>query len=489
MARVKKQTREDLLAKKRAAEKARRDRIKLNPEAHEKYKEKERERNRKRKDENKLVSINDMTPRQKRNQRRKWKINSKNFRDKQKRNVELQKKLAESTPPDSDSEASILVQDRPASPTPQHGRPLTRSKGGEEIAGIDMAGTSRQCDSPKSDVSSVQRRLRYNADKKLMLQKAKIIMLKKQNEMLRKRLTRSNNRLKKQKFKSPKSKAEHLLSDPYKKEDVKKNLIFAEVMKNNLTTNYENLKSNKEKQTFKENIDPAFKTLKKYKMLTGVKHKIARKVKARKNKSITKENIKEGIKLFFERDDNSRMAAGKKECITRNKEKKQKRYLQDSLNNLHKKFLVTHQYVVSYSFFCNCKPFWIVFPTDKDKDTCMCKLHENVTLLAQALWKNKIIQEKSSSEILAASVCNTYNINCLERACTQCRNKMPYIMEFNNSMELNYWKWESTSKEVTTKTGTKLIKITEKKRHTDSPKTVIDLLLNLLQKFYTHCNN
>lgn len=47
------------------------------------------------------------------------------------------------------------------------------------------------------------------------------------------------------------------------------------------------------------------------------------------------ERLQEKVKVFLERDDNSRTTAGKKETVTQNKIKKQKRFLGDSMVNLH----------------------------------------------------------------------------------------------------------------------------------------------------------
>lgn len=112
--------------------------------------------------------------------------------------------------------------------------------------------TSRNCDSPKSDaVSTVKRRLRYNTSKKLLWYKKQLCELRKQNETLRKRIFRTKN-VKKKHFDSPKAKVESLLSDPKKKEDVKKALVFAEIMKDNLATNNNKLKTHKEKKNSKK---------------------------------------------------------------------------------------------------------------------------------------------------------------------------------------------------------------------------------------------
>lgn len=49
------------------------------------------------------------------------------------------------------------------------------------------------------------------------------------------------------------------------------------------------------------------------------------------------------------------------------------------------------------------------------------------TILAQALWKNKIINKKSSSEVL--SVCSIHNIICLKSKYRVCVNKVPTVIE------------------------------------------------------------
>jgi len=62
-------------------------------------------------------------------------------------------------------------------------------------------------------------------------------------------------------------------------------------------------------------------------------------------------------------DINSRARAGKNETITRNKEKKQKRYLHDTVRNLHEKFCI-EKGMISYSAFCKPKVFWVVLAVD-----------------------------------------------------------------------------------------------------------------------------
>lgn len=100
---------------------------------------------------------------------------------------------------------------------------------------------------------------------------------------------------------------------------------------------------------------------------------------------------------FLERDDNSRITAGKKETITKNKKRMQKRILVQSMRTLHQKFRMEHPEVpISYSEFCKKQPFWIVKPTIKDRDTCLCKIHANLQFMEDRLFYHKVIKSANS---------------------------------------------------------------------------------------------
>ncbi|CAH1999971.1 unnamed protein product [Acanthoscelides obtectus] len=96
-----------------------------------------------------------------------------------------------------------------------------------------------------------------------------------------------------------------------------------------------------------------------------------------------KKRVEEIIHKFYEDDNNSRCAAGKKECITREKIKKQKRYLLDSLKNLHQKFYNTSLMKIGYNYFCKLRPFWVVVPKLTDRDTCATCKRSADQLIAQ----------------------------------------------------------------------------------------------------------
>ena len=76
----------------------------------------------------------------------------------------------------------------------------------------------------------------------------------------------------------------------------------------------------------------------------------------------------------------------------------QYRFLVDTLQNTHRRLLgESPEQRISYSLFCHLCPFWVVNPTISERDTCMCKLHKNLSFVAVKLsqW---VTEEKEMDE-------------------------------------------------------------------------------------------
>ena len=87
-------------------------------------------------------------------------------------------------------------------------------------------------------------------------------------------------------------------------------------------------------------------------------------------------------------DDVSRATAGKKETVTFQKRKMQKRILLDTKQNFYLPFLKENPDVkCHYSYFAKHKPFYVVPPSIDGRETCMCKLHANITFMRVAYNK------------------------------------------------------------------------------------------------------
>ena len=127
----------------------------------------------------------------------------------------------------------------------------------------------------------------------------------------------------------------------------------------------------------------------------------------------TAERIVRSVKHFLEEDRNSIMVPGKRDTIIRFKQKKQKRYITDSLKNLHLKYVKEANMNISYSLFCRMRPFWIVQPklSDRDtcmciiQDTCMCIIHENAKLKVQKLKQLRGLEDSNLDEIAKPLCC------------------------------------------------------------------------------------
>lgn len=72
---------------------------------------------------------------------------------------------------------------------------------------------------------------------------------------------------------------------------------------------------------------------------------------------------------------------------------------------------------VSYAFFCRVRPFWVVPPTDRDRETCQCKTHENLQFMADKLFRLGISKSRNIEEM---SDCNTSK-TCAYGDCSECK--------------------------------------------------------------------
>ncbi|KAL0870129.1 hypothetical protein ABMA27_006283 [Loxostege sticticalis] len=215
-----KKTREEKLAQARLHKRKKYEEIKNDPEKYAIQKEKERQRYLKRKEQNKIKSVAKMTPREKRLQRKKWNENSRRYLEKKKKERVIQQMLIDNSPPTSDREENVDADQDPLE-GPSHQS--------VELSNINC----KRCQ--KKD--KLIRRLRYSYKKeigKLKQEKEKVI---KEKEAMRKMLMRQINKQRKIQAKpSTGEKVDNLIKsiDEDKREEVKKKILFGEIIQNNL---------------------------------------------------------------------------------------------------------------------------------------------------------------------------------------------------------------------------------------------------------------
>nr|CAI5826632.1 unnamed protein product [Callosobruchus analis] len=460
-----KQSREEILKKKREAERARLLRIKSDPIKLAEYKEKERQKYLKKIERGQRKTINQMTDREKRSTRRKWREYSSSYRQKQAVAKNTENYIHETTPPLSDNEAHR-----------------------ENIPPL----SDRRLHEAKRR-SHKQRKLR---NKQIKQKDAMISLLKKKIKAQRqkyKRLREKTAQAKKVQV-SPKTRIENMAENPEHHKEVVKKAIFGEILKTQIDQNYEELKHNAEKATFKKAITG--KLVDKYKLWRYGSTAITYKKTGHNLTTFYKRNsqlmLQKMVQEFLEDDSNSRQTAGKKEFVTRKNIRKQRRYMLDTLRKLHQKFLKITAVDISYALFCRLRPFWIMPATLQNRNTCACIVHENIDLKLKALKRAKILSTADSHQkLLEMLCCNSYNEKCLERTCNDCCLKALLYMEFNNDNMILLEQWTNKREMITDHKTNKKRLVTKYKKETVQvlPRDLILKLEVELRTFFRHAFN
>lgn len=137
---------------------------------------------------------------------------------------------------------------------------------------------------------------------------------------------------------SPRSKTETLWKNQTVNDNVRKTLVFHHTMIKSIVEKYKNSKSQKHRQFISKVVSS--KLLKKYRLkkfaiihLPFDKNRMHSNLdtgldfrrRVQRNRCV--ERLQEKMKVFLERDDNSRATAGEKETVTRNKIKQEAQWV------------------------------------------------------------------------------------------------------------------------------------------------------------------
>lgn len=405
-----------------------RERLKQNVEKYAESKRKHREHYHKTK---RLVK--DLTPKEKKYANKIWKLRQREYRQR-KKNLQM---ILDVTPPSSpaSSVVNFRVQANQTPPAASPSSISSRKQGRKKV---------------KRDRSKL-----YKENKRL---REVIEKLKKKYEKYKKRSNRTKF------FKE---------SEINKKVNEKYTLLA-----NSIKERYTKIKSHKQKKLFKsiltnERIEKCRKKNELLRDVFGINREYATKVPVNNDPML----LRKKIHKFFLRDDISRATAGRKETVTRNGKKMQKRYLLDTMKSIYKDFKSENVGILcSYFYFTKNRPFYIVKPSVDARETCLCKIHANFAHKARALKKHGIIKTDNLNEIIQATVCNDRSKDCMYNVCKTCKNKK---MEYNQDKineTIKYYEW-IRKEERYEKDGKKLKKIKNVKEELSDDST------NFLQKF------
>uniref|UniRef100_A0A8D9AZZ8 Uncharacterized protein n=1 Tax=Cacopsylla melanoneura TaxID=428564 RepID=A0A8D9AZZ8_9HEMI len=367
------------LSMRKAQEKLRND-----PDKHEQVLQKRREAYKQKKDAGKTISIDKMNPRDKRTIRKNWKIASAKYREKKNEENQTQAFLDDNSPP----------------PSPQ---PQNYSLEGCQVE-VNIVNNYAEAGRKRSRKNREEKNIKIKElEKKLKKAEAEKKKLKKyKNKYYRLK----NNEVTPKADYTPRTKVSKLLKKTPVSNELRKKILFGEVISQQIQQNFADTNCKTKRALFQDVIGG--KVIEKYKfkryleVLTSKRRNTegySKQKRIKYHKSI--EELRRHVKEFLEQDISSRLTPGKKDTITRNKVKKQKRFLNDSLKNLHSKFVTQYRVYqhISYTLFCRLRPFWIIVPNAATRDTCLCKKHANMSLLVSKLKSLNMIDERTSAEV------------------------------------------------------------------------------------------
>lgn len=207
------------------------------------------------------------------------------------------------------------------------------------------------------------------------------------------------------------------------------------------------------------------------------------RLKPKGGKKLAKER-KLAVVSFLTRDENSRLLPGKKDTITKNKIKEQRRILTKPLTELHGLYNseMKKSLHLSYRQFARRRPFYVTEPKAKDRDTCACMDHENVHLLANKLYGRGLLKTKSISELLVMIVCDPKNKDCMDRVCAKCCFDEVEFPETESSSEVTWDQW----KRVTSTNGKRMFGNMVKQIYTGTIKDLMELFSQKLESLAIH---
>lgn len=443
---------------KAEAEKKRYAMIKNDPVLCEKQKEKERLKYQKKLQKRQIKPVAEMSEREHRRKMKQWRSNSKAYYDRKKTRNEATE--GEETKDGSSSTSTASNSHSELSRQQQHLQNLAKQRRRK----------------------NQNRVVRDNT--KL---KAKIQQLEKKVKTLQKREQRSKSR-ELVNNNDPRSRVDRIMKEGDKKV-ISKKLLLSESLIDTLKLEYKE----KNRRLIKNLLVKHMKSLKRYKLLNQyncLSPKLFSKRSVFKCRDFRMKKItaavQQDVKMFFESDDVSRMCPGKKDCVTVKKVKKQKRLLLDSLKNLHAKFCESSSYKIGYSTFCTLRPFWVRIPTVNERETCACKIHENIKFLVLAMYNAGVINKKDPKELSSYLCCDKNAVACLTRSCSECKGSLIPYMDFHQNEPLCYEQWKTVNEEYISKGKARTVKRTVKVRIQSTIVDCIDLLETEMIRYMKH---
>ena len=160
------------------------------------------------------------------------------------------------------------------------------------------------------------------------------------------------------------------------------------------------------------------------------------------------------------------------------------------MTHLHAKFTNENPTsIVSHSTFCSLRPFWIVQPSARDRETCLCKLHENGNLVISKLCQLQMLPDgcRSVETCVDNAICIQGTRHCYKRNCANCTGNLRISLDEDTAQTSVEWcQWETIDEKRQIKGKEVTIKRTIRVQHMGTIQELYDLFQHLLDKLCWH---
>ncbi len=278
-----------------------------------------------------------------------------------------------------------------------------------------------------------------------------------------------------------------------------KRALFQKIMLQQMRQRYEESCNEREKQAYVRIC--ASKLIMRYRMM-GLANEMlgisAKRMRSSSNMPVSKlrrtqvtskrRKFSEVVESHYCSDETSRMLPGKKDCITKNMVKKQKRVLCETMTIVYSKFLNKYPRLpISYTLFCRMRPFWVIKPTARDRETCLCMTHENMALKMGKLHALKVVSSARVNDVLEQVTCDITSKSCMYSECNVCKDDyVPPIKGVDVTTDVSWEQWKSVKEQRVINGEARQLTVTKKIQVQGTIDQLFDAVNQSMPKFKRH---
>lgn len=209
--------------------------------------------------------------------------------------------------------------------------------------------------------------------------------------------------------------------------------------------------------------------------LPALSPRLFQDVKGPRSRIVSTENIK-NVKSFFERDDISRAAPGRKDTIsikdtvTGKRAHVAKRHMIMSVAEAYRLFKEEYPSVkVGKSKFFEVRPPHVRPMSEMPHNVCVCVYHANFEYLVEVLHKNIPDFPSTSRELVSEITCDVASEKCMSGECQTCFEIYDIVklkLDQSSGVSWKQWMKQDNQLRITTISGTLKVLLTEMHKQT-----------------------